>query len=288
MRTAFALGILTFVLAGSAYSQSNQFDRGARDTVALVISNPPSEGTNMPMTIEIWAYCDDTLLSFSTGFSWDNDKMHLDSAVVSPLLKSPEIGIYLYYADDIGLSNLNQKFQFGGYSIGEGVPPYPNGRRKWATYYFTLESWNSRDTVFVSLLPEAEVEFAFAVPGPFYPLTFRPRFEGPLLFPGIVTGIHDNLDIPKSFSLFQNYPNPFNPETTVEFELAEQCYVKLEIFNVLGEKIAILVDSKLSAGAHKIRWDGKSDLRQSVSTGVYFYRFSTEEYSITKKMILVR
>ncbi len=89
--------------------------------------------------------------------------------------------------------------------------------------------------------------------------------------------------LPGQFGLAQNYPNPFNPTTTIEFALPTACHVKLEVFNVLGQKTALLVNGPVTAGVHQVEFDASS-----APSGIYFYRLIAESTSLTKKMILVK
>ena len=89
--------------------------------------------------------------------------------------------------------------------------------------------------------------------------------------------------IPNRYSLRQNYPNPFNPETVIEFSLPVPQKVRLDIFNMLGERIVSVVDGDLPAGTHAYRFDGRS-----LASGVYFYRIDTGNFVRTRKMILLR
>jgi len=100
-----------------------------------------------------------------------------------------------------------------------------------------------------------------------------------------------NMEIPlepKEFFLAQNYPNPFNPTTTIEYQLSEQTFVTLEIFDILGKKVRTLANSSQSTGSYKVIWDGKNGSGKSVPTGVYLYRLSTEKQSAIRKLILIR
>jgi len=90
------------------------------------------------------------------------------------------------------------------------------------------------------------------------------------------------------FSLTQNYPNPFNPATNIEFLLSKSGPVKIEIFNILSEKVRTLLDQHLKAGQQMVHWDGKDDSGDKVASGVYFYRLQTEDFTETKKMVLIR
>ena len=101
----------------------------------------------------------------------------------------------------------------------------------------------------------------------------------------IVTSVRqeDNVSIPSDFKLYQNYPNPFNPSTTIKFAIPKESYTKLEIFNILGEKVMTLVSEMLSPGAYKYKWDAGR-----YSSGVYFYRITAGNFIQTKKLLLLK
>ncbi len=85
-----------------------------------------------------------------------------------------------------------------------------------------------------------------------------------------------------------NYPNPFNPETNINFSLKERGDVQLTIFNLKGQKVRTLLNTSLSQGNHSVVWNGTSDNGSSVASGIYFYRLDTQDYSSSKKMILMK
>ena len=89
--------------------------------------------------------------------------------------------------------------------------------------------------------------------------------------------------LPQTITLYQNYPNPFNPVTTIEFSLPRAAHTRLEIFNILGEKVVVLVDGKLVAGHHQVNWEAGS-----FASGVYFYRLTVNNTVKTRKMLLLR
>jgi len=93
---------------------------------------------------------------------------------------------------------------------------------------------------------------------------------------------------PVSFALFQNYPNPFNPNTTIKYQLAERVKVRLEIYNILGQKIKTLVQTVQNTGLHQVVWDGKNDNGKQVSSSVFIYRIKADSFNKTRKMILIR
>jgi hypothetical protein len=90
--------------------------------------------------------------------------------------------------------------------------------------------------------------------------------------------------IPTVYALEQNYPNPFNPSTLIEFSLPEDVgNVKLSIYNALGEKVAELVNTSLTAGRYSYQWNA-----QNVATGMYIYELRTEKFVSVKKMVLMK
>ena len=94
--------------------------------------------------------------------------------------------------------------------------------------------------------------------------------------------------LPRKLTLCQNYPNPFNPNTGIQFELPNPGYVKIEIFSLTGAKIRTLVDSHFEAGYHTAVWDGKSDFDKEVASGVYYYRLTSGQHRITRKMTMLK
>jgi len=89
--------------------------------------------------------------------------------------------------------------------------------------------------------------------------------------------------LPEEYSLSQNYPNPFNATTQIEYALPNDCWMRLEVYNILGQKAATLVDGKQKAGYKAVRWDASS-----FASGIYFYRLEAREFVQTRKMILIR
>jgi len=88
--------------------------------------------------------------------------------------------------------------------------------------------------------------------------------------------------------LHQNHPNPFNPQTNIRFSLTKQEFVKIEVFDVSGRKVRLLVNEVRSQGDHSVRWDGYDDEGMGVSSGVYFCRLTSTQKTQTTKMTIVR
>jgi len=95
--------------------------------------------------------------------------------------------------------------------------------------------------------------------------------------------IFSTAEFPAGFHLAQNYPNPFNPETTIQYEVPRAVFVKLEIFNMVGQKIVTLVNEWQEPGRYSIDWDASQ-----YSTGIYFYRLLADDYSSVKRCIFVK
>ena len=93
----------------------------------------------------------------------------------------------------------------------------------------------------------------------------------------------DLTELPSEFALLSNYPNPFNAQTIIEYQLPVTSSVKLEIYNILGSKVATLADGEQQAGYKSVTWDASD-----VSSGIYFYKLTAGDYTETKRMILVK
>ena len=99
-----------------------------------------------------------------------------------------------------------------------------------------------------------------------------------------VIGIHSvSTSIPKKFALYQNYPNPFNPATQIKFDIPNNSFVSIYVYDILGRVVTKLVDGNLNAGSYKVDWNA-----DRFSSGVYFYRLNAGNFQSIKKMILVK
>jgi len=92
---------------------------------------------------------------------------------------------------------------------------------------------------------------------------------------------------PKAFSLSQNYPNPFNPFTRISYSLPKDCEVRLNIYNVLGQRVRVLVSERKRAGYYYAIWDGRDEGGRQVGSGIYFFRIEAGDFKSTKKMVLL-
>ncbi len=111
----------------------------------------------------------------------------------------------------------------------------------------------------------------------------HPTFEAvSVALSGVVEGL------PTEYSLAQNYPNPFNPSTEIAFDLPKNAHVELSVFNILGQQVTNLLSGDMPAGSHQIMWDGTDSDGGAVASGIYFYRISTDDFSSSKKMLMLK
>ncbi|MEO8399230.1 MAG: T9SS type A sorting domain-containing protein [Ignavibacteriaceae bacterium] len=100
----------------------------------------------------------------------------------------------------------------------------------------------------------------------------------------VLTGIRDLPNLkPSTYSLSQNYPNPFNPSTKIQFGIPESGLVTLKVYDLLGQEVATLVNEQKNAGSYEVDFDATN-----LNTGVYFYKITSGNYSVSKKMILLK
>ncbi|MFA6981162.1 MAG: T9SS type A sorting domain-containing protein, partial [Ignavibacteriaceae bacterium] len=89
--------------------------------------------------------------------------------------------------------------------------------------------------------------------------------------------------IPTVFALAQNYPNPFNPETFIQFSVPQESFVTVKVFNTLGEEVATLLNEAKTAGTYNVSFNAKN-----LTSGIYFYTIKANDFTSTKKMILMK
>ncbi|MFZ5979679.1 MAG: T9SS type A sorting domain-containing protein [Candidatus Zixiibacteriota bacterium] len=164
-----------------------------------------------------------------------------------------------------------------------------------AELFFTVSVASGNQSISIDFIDESETvtynsETIYKITGAHFAnvdglVTVEPEVTSGGIEVQIMTAVIDGEEgmVPTSFALNQNYPNPFNPSTTIEFSLPSASDVKLEIFNIIGQKVMTLVDGNLSAGSHSYEFDASGQ-----PSGIYFYRLTHEKGSDTKKMVLVK
>ncbi len=110
---------------------------------------------------------------------------------------------------------------------------------------------------------------------------YAPRISG-------IAPTHQEAALPRSLVLSPNYPNPFNSTTAIRFEVPETGRVRLVLYNVLGQRVRTLVDTKHNAGTYAVRWDGKDDAGRQAASGVYIGRLEAGGSVEVRKLVLLR
>jgi len=185
-----------------------------------------------------------------------------DSSIVLKWDLNPEVdlgGYVIYYGTD--------STNFGGTNANEGDSPISVSQLN----EFTITGLNPG------------VKYWFAVKAVDFSGNLSELSNKFPATPNITSIIKSGNSIPKDFSLSQNYPNPFNPSTVIRFEVPKSSFVRIELFNLLGQKVASLVSSEMSAGRYEIKFDASK-----FSSGTYLYRMDAGGYVIVKKMLLLK
>jgi flagellar hook assembly protein FlgD len=99
----------------------------------------------------------------------------------------------------------------------------------------------------------------------------------------MITSASNEVEEITNFYLYQNYPNPFNPVTNIKFDLKENSFVTLKIYDATGKEVQTPVNSRLNAGQHSLNWNA-----EKYSSGVYFYKITAGNYSGIKKMLYIK
>jgi hypothetical protein len=99
----------------------------------------------------------------------------------------------------------------------------------------------------------------------------------------IIVGINDHAPIPETYALFQNFPNPFNPVTTIVYQIPKTGHITIDIYNVLGQVVEIIVDTKQVPGNYAVQWNAAK-----FESGIYFYRLKADNFVETKKLLLLK
>jgi hypothetical protein len=162
-----------------------------------------------------------------------------------------------------------------------GFDAYVNGPGVLAKVYFRTKGYGESDIVFDSLTLRGSLN------DPIIPSKAK---NGTVIVQSESTAVNstDEENVIFGYSLGQNYPNPFNPSTCIDFDLPRTSQVKLVVYNILGRKVRTLINQKLGAGHRSVNWDAKDDQGTQVASGIYFYQLKAEEFSLTKRMLLLR
>ncbi|MCH8837973.1 MAG: T9SS type A sorting domain-containing protein [Candidatus Marinimicrobia bacterium] len=180
--------------------------------------------------------------------------------------------------DDIGVSGT---FGFWDEAVDDGFEP--------DDFNVNSEDWKELTLTFTTFAStDALVEYGFwfgsyeGTDGAVF------RVDDISLMATAVTAVDANGAMPAAYALGQNYPNPFNPNTTIDFTLNAAGAVILDVYDLMGHKVRTLADAPMSSGTHSVKWNGRDDSGNQLSSGIYIYRMSAGSNTYMKKMMLLK
>ena len=149
---------------------------------------------------------------------------------------------------------------------------------------------NQRDIFFINIDGQIDTSFNITPYNPSNPEDVIYIKELILSFRGSDnTSLSSKAELtPESFTLYQNYPNPFNPSTTIKYNLNDNSYVNVSIYNVAGELVKTLYNGPQSKGKNSLIWNAKNNKKESVAGGLYIYSVNNENNIYSKKMMLLK
>ncbi len=245
--------------------------------INMVPATDPASNTNIPLfnpaTDSVWIRPDGSLFALSQGFPTFNANM---------VLLEDEDGDMVYSGSMTTTGPAPYQIEFVvGYGTTTGTiitngGGFEAGRR----YYQFVQPTN------IALDLTTTWPSEFNLPTLDWVEDNLP-FETP---PDLTTptSVEDGEVLPFSFALDQNYPNPFNPQTTIRYHVAQDADVKVEVFNIMGQRVRTLVDQKMKQGTYTVVWNGDNNRGEIVSSGIYFVKMSTGFFKQIRKMTLVR
>jgi hypothetical protein len=215
----------------------------------------------------------------------DHNNFYLDPAIIK-LYPDSAIAVNNYdtlinsYVKGSALENTN---------ISEAIafttpPPAVN---ELVTLYWKDPALSGSETA-LGLRATGDYNFKYATTAASYSGGTGGQPIGALTWFDMPLGLEDNSEMPKQYLLSQNYPNPFNPATKIRYSLASPGIVSLDVYDIMGRKITSLVNDFRAAGQYEVSWNGKNSYGVNVTSGIYFYKITTENFTQTKQMLLVK
>jgi hypothetical protein len=230
-------------------------------------------GVDSAVAVPLWMFAGDATLSVTAPLRFDTTMVRADSFALSDSLP---LNAGRTFATDSG-------GQMAVIISFDSSTPLPPGRTRLGSLWVTARSqgWTKLDTTRIDTL----TCMISTVSG---------KLRVPVVQPGEVTvdqatsvDDHHADPMPSDVDLAQNYPNPFNGMTVIGYELPRPDRVLLEVFNVLGQRVATLSDRLRPAGRYSDRWDGRTGAGAELPSGVYFYRLQAGGTTIVRKMVLL-
>lgn len=270
--------IVAVILAMSAMASAQ--DPGDRDTI--IVETVFVDTGQTSIDVRIWATSDDSVMFYNMPLIW-----------TSPDFLITPSGVTYYNVlldwDDVFDSTLSPQgfIRMLGWAdiAGPDNPPLLTYNARWHCWTITFSVDPSAAPQYVGIDTTNDFingSLLFGLSGGV--ISFIPEFISGGIFYGIQSGIGDDDQIlPREFALIQNYPNPFNASTTIKFELPRGAEVDLSIYNLLGQRVAVVFEGAKPAGYHSITWNSGD-----MPSGVYFARLESETESRNIKMVLLK
>jgi len=266
MRTIQFILILTFSLflaSGPTGAQTVVFGDPTNPNMATGINNLEVGGIHYDVVFQLYMFANEIYGSFPGTFDIFDTAIEAENAVVA-------VNLALNNAGALSLGNLDQP--------GVEAVIYNIGYESFLLLQVeSIHVWRGgiEGTDWINLF---ENQWAYNLDEKTYA-----DFD-------ITTSVDDDgvTDIPNVYNLFPNYPNPFNPSTTIQYSLPQESEVTVRILDVNGQIVKTLVNEVQGPGEQRVNWNGTANDGQKVSSGVYFYRLITEEFSQTRIMMLLK
>ncbi len=293
MKSKLFLAVVALLLAVPFVAGSATvcgFDANARDTVRIGPVVVPVVTPGQIFDVPVYLFADEAIAAFTLGLKWSSpSNIRYHSAVINPAWTTDPYSFTASFDRSdtaIGLVGL------GAYTFDTDNPiPASNDPQ----VIFTVK-FQTKTGAVPALIT---IDSSFFPPGGPWLLSPASGATGDGICPEYVHAA-DLVDIrlpvqefdgpvlPQTYSIDQNNPNPFNPTTSINFALPTAAKTRIDVFNILGQKVKTLVDEYLTAGNKRVEWDGTDDRGNAVASGIYLYKMTANDFTETKKMMLMK
>lgn len=267
-------------------------DPGIPDTIRLGCPVNSDLKIGDSIAIPVYLFNDEPLGGLTLGFIKDSSAVRFLRFVKNPAVIPATYNWKTTISDTVKGRTQTQSILIGGADFTTEAPILAvtgSTGQLLGTIYLKMETGTVNDSIRIDSLMIPPAGRWEGTPDGI--VSFSPLYEHCIfdIYIGVVSvQEYDSPSLPETYTLGQNTPNPFNPNTSIEFALPRSGQVKVEVFNILGQKVRTLVDENLKAGFKRVDWDGTDDGGQSVASGIYLYRMTANDFSETKKMVLMK
>ncbi len=244
------------------------------DTLSFSTANVATEQT---VSISLTLDATNSLTEIHLPFQFDTTYVRLDS--ITEGVTSPDITSLAYTVNNTnGTALINLTMSQADTSLNIGSSHL-------AELYFTAKSLLGTSTI-DSIITDSITTYTLDSAS----VRYAPQVRAGSIDVDVATDINENEDIvlPDQIELLQNYPNPFNLSTTISYSLPSRSDVALNVYNILGQKIRLLLQLTQSAGNYQVIWDGRYNDGRIAPSGIYFYRLEANSHVFVKKMVLLK